>query len=95
MLRILTAASAMASLSACATTDNEPIDASAFVAATPVEDRADYPVEIVETVETLHDDTLGAQVVAPDPLEQRRVVHPLDEYPTGPCRPGPGAWRRP
>ena len=53
MLRILTAASALALLSACATTDNEPIDASAFVAATPVEDRADYPVEIVETAVAL------------------------------------------
>ena len=53
MLRILTAASALALLSACATTDIEPIDASAFVAAKPVEDRTNYPVEIVETAVAL------------------------------------------
>ena len=49
MLRILLATSALALTTACATTELEPIDASAFVAATPVEDEADYPVEIVET----------------------------------------------
>lgn len=53
MLRILTAASAMALLSACATTELEPIDPAAFVAATSVEDRTDYPVEIVETAVAL------------------------------------------
>ena len=49
MLRILLATSVLALTTACATTEIEPIDASAFVAATPVEDDADYPVEIVET----------------------------------------------
>jgi len=49
MLRILLATSALALTTACATTEHEPIDASAFVAATPVEDETDYPVEIVET----------------------------------------------
>lgn len=49
MLRILLATSALALTTACATTELEPIDASAFVAAKPVEDRTDYPVEIVET----------------------------------------------
>jgi type IV secretion system protein TrbG len=49
MRRILAATSALALTTACATTKLDPIDASAFIAATPVEDRADYPVEIVET----------------------------------------------
>ena len=49
MLRFILATSALALTTACATTELEPIDDSAFVAATPVEDRADYPVEIVET----------------------------------------------
>jgi type IV secretion system protein VirB9 len=53
MLRILTAASAVALLSACATTELEPIDSSAFVAATPIEDDTDRPVEIVETTVAL------------------------------------------
>ena len=37
MLRILLATSALALTTACATTELEPIDASAFVAAKPVE----------------------------------------------------------
>ena len=49
LLRILLATSALALTTACATTELEPIDPAAFVAATPVEDRANYPVEIVET----------------------------------------------
>ena len=53
MLRILLATSALALTTACATTELEPIDASAFVAAKPVEDRTDYPVEIVETAVAL------------------------------------------
>ena len=49
MLRMILTTSALALTTACATTELEPIDPAAFVAATPVEDRADYPVEIVET----------------------------------------------
>ena len=53
MLRIILATSALALTSACATTELEPIDSSAFVAATPIEDDTDYPVEIVETAVAL------------------------------------------
>ncbi|MGC6500816.1 MAG: P-type conjugative transfer protein TrbG [Henriciella sp.] len=53
MLRFILATSALALTTACATTELEPIDASAFVAATPVEDDTDYPVEIVETAVAL------------------------------------------
>ena len=49
MLRILLASSALALTTACATTRSEPLDPAAFVAATPVEDKADYPALIVET----------------------------------------------
>ena len=49
MFRLILATSALALTTACATTELEPIDASAFVAATPIEDDTDYPVEIVET----------------------------------------------
>lgn len=48
MLRMILATSAVALTTACATTELDPIDASAFVAATPIEDDTDYPVEIVE-----------------------------------------------
>ena len=41
MLRFILATSALALTTACATTELEPIDASAFVAAIPVEDDTD------------------------------------------------------
>ena len=53
MLRFILATSAFALTTACATTELEPIDPAAFVAATPIEDRTDYPVEIVETAVAL------------------------------------------
>lgn len=49
MLRFTLATSALALTTACATTDLKPIDPAAFVAATPIEDDTQYPVEIVET----------------------------------------------
>ncbi|MBI1392401.1 MAG: P-type conjugative transfer protein TrbG [Alphaproteobacteria bacterium] len=49
MLRILLATSTLALTAACATTELDPIESSAFVAATPIEEDTDYPVEIVET----------------------------------------------
>ena len=45
--------------------------------------------EVVDAVERFDDDALDAQVVAPDPLEQRGVVHALDPDPAGRGRPGP------
>ena len=53
MLRSLLATSAIALTTACATTELEPIDPAAFVAATPIEEAETYPVEIVETVKPL------------------------------------------
>ena len=53
MLRLLLATSALALTTACATTELEPIDPAAFVAATPIEDDFDRPVEIVETAVAL------------------------------------------
>ena len=53
MLRLLLATSALALTTACATTELEPIDPAAFIAATPIEDDTDYPVEIVETAVAL------------------------------------------
>ena len=49
MNRFLMPASALVLLSACATTEREPIDPTAFVAATPVENETDRPALIVET----------------------------------------------
>lgn len=53
MLRMILATSALALTTACATTELEPIDPAAFIAATPIEDDTDYPVEIVETAVAL------------------------------------------
>lgn len=53
MLRFIVSVSAIALTGACTTTEFEPIDPSIFVEATPIEDEADYPVEIVETVTPL------------------------------------------
>lgn len=49
MIRLLLAISALGLITACTTMDHEPIEASAFAAATAIEDETDYPVEIVET----------------------------------------------
>ena len=49
MNRFLMSASALVLLSACATTELDPIDPAAFVAATPVESETDRPALIVET----------------------------------------------
>lgn len=53
MLRVILATSALALTTACATTELDPIDPAAFVAATPIEDDTNYPVEIVETAVAL------------------------------------------
>ncbi|RAN32821.1 conjugative transfer protein TrbG [Hyphomonas pacifica] len=53
MFRFILATSALALTTACATTELEPIESSAFIAATPIEDDADYPVEIIETAVAL------------------------------------------
>jgi type IV secretion system protein TrbG len=49
MKRFLISASALVLLPACATSELEPLDAESFIAAMPVEDKTDLPVEIVET----------------------------------------------
>ena len=49
MLRIILTTSTLALTTACATTDLAPIDASTFVAATPIKGATEYPVEIIET----------------------------------------------
>ena len=49
MNRLLITASALVLLSACATTELEPIDPGAFMAATPVGNETDRPALIVET----------------------------------------------
>ena len=48
--------------------------------------------EVVDAAERLDDDALDAQVVAPDALDQRGVVHALDPDAAGPR--GPGRGRR-
>ena len=53
MLRMILATTALALTTACATTELEPIDPAAFIAATPIEGDTDYPVEIVETAVAL------------------------------------------
>ena len=76
MFRILTTVSAMALLAACATTELEPIDASDFVAATPVEDSTDYPVEIVETAVPL---PLPGQMMLVGEISERRPIRRATE----------------
>ncbi|MEM9617935.1 MAG: P-type conjugative transfer protein TrbG [Pseudomonadota bacterium] len=49
MLRIILATSALALTTACATTELDPIDPAAFVAAMPLEDETEYPARIIET----------------------------------------------
>ncbi len=45
--------------------------------------------QVVDAAEVLDDDTLEAQVVAPDLLDQLRVVPPLDVDPALPRDPRP------
>ena len=47
MFRFILATSALALTTACATTELEPIDSSAFVAAMPLEDDTEYPARII------------------------------------------------
>ena len=70
MFRSLATASAAALLTACAATGPDPIDAGAFLAATPIEERTDYPVEIVETAVPL---PLPGQMM---PLRGRGILNP-------------------
>lgn len=78
MFRFIISVSAIALAGACTTTELEPIDPSIFVEATPIEDDADYPVEIVETVTALalpgqmkpiDDGAAGKSAAAPSPSE--------------------------
>lgn len=70
MFRFILATSALALTTACATTELEPIDSSAFVAAMPIEDDTEYPVEIVETAVPL---PLPGQMKAIETVSSSRV----------------------
>ncbi|MEO0975644.1 MAG: P-type conjugative transfer protein TrbG [Pseudomonadota bacterium] len=72
MLRLLLATSALALTTACATTELDPIDPSAFVAATPIEDDFDRPVEIVETAVALP--LPGQMMPVGEAGERRRII---------------------
>lgn len=71
MLRFILAASTLALTTACATTDLDPIDANAFIAATPIEENTDYPVEIVETAVAL---PLPGQMMLVGDASERRPI---------------------
>ena len=71
MFRFILATSALALTTACATTELEPIDSSAFVAATPIEDDTEYPVEIVETAVPL---PLPGQMMRVGEVSDRRRI---------------------
>ncbi len=70
MLRIILATSALALTTACATTELEPIDSSAFVAAMPLEDETEYPARIIETAVPL---PLPGQMKAIETVSSSRV----------------------
>ena len=72
MLRLLLATSALALTTACATTELEPIDPAAFVAAKPIEDEFDRPVEIVETTVALP--LPGQMMPVGEAGERRRII---------------------
>ena len=72
MLRLLLAISALALTTACATTELDPIDPAAFVAATPIEDDYDRPVEIVETAVALP--LPGQMMPVGEAGERRRII---------------------
>jgi len=72
MLRLLLASSALALTTACATTELDPIDPAAFVAATPIEDEFDRPVEIVETAVALP--LPGQMMPVGEAGERRRII---------------------
>ena len=70
MIRFLLAGTALALTTACATTELEPIDATAFVEAHPREEEIDLPVEIVETAVPL---PLPGQMMPVSDSETRRT----------------------
>jgi len=72
MLRLLIATSALALTTACATTELDPIDPAAFIAATPIEDDLDRPVEIVETAVALP--LPGQMMPVGEAGDRRRIV---------------------
>ena len=72
MLRFILVASTLALTAACATTELDPIDVNAFIAATPIEDDTDYPVEIVETAVALP--LPGQMMLVGDASERRPII---------------------
>ena len=70
MQRIILATSALALTTACATTELDPIDPAAFVAAMPLEDETEYPARIIETAVPL---PLPGQMKAIETVSPPRV----------------------
>ncbi|NQX94983.1 MAG: P-type conjugative transfer protein TrbG [Erythrobacter sp.] len=70
MFRVILATSALALTTACATTELEPIDSGAFVAAMPLEDETEYPARIIETAVPL---PLPGQMKAIETVSSPRV----------------------
>lgn len=76
MIRFLLASSALALTAACAsTTELEPFDASEFVAAHPLEEEMERPVEIIETAVALP--LPGQMMPVGDTEDRRRVVRTI------------------
>lgn len=82
MLRIFLATTALALTTACATTALEPIDREAFIAATPIEETTDYPVEIIETVKPLP--LPGQMMRVGDTAIRRKVTRTSVSHATSP-----------
>ncbi len=70
MFRFILATSALALTTACATTELDPIDPAAFVAAMPLEDETEYPARIIETAVPL---PLPGQMKAIETVSSPRV----------------------
>src|SRR6266498_1411086 len=73
---------------------NEMVDEHADATRRFRSERVQLLVEVVDAVDRLDDDALDAQVVAPDPFKQRRVVDALDPDPARPGDPRPRHRRR-
>ena len=69
---------------------HQVVDQHAEPAAALRREAADPVGQLVDAVQRLHHDGLDPQVVAPDPLDQRRVVDALDPDPAAPGDLGPG-----
>ncbi len=68
---------------------DQMVDEHAEAGSGPGAEVVDHPGQVVDAVQPLDDHTLHPQVVAPYPLHQLGVVHPLDQDPADPGHPGP------